>query len=186
MGGGATDTAAWSEFVRRYGPRIYNWCRQWRLQEADAQDITQTVLLRVVRQMETFRYDPGRSFRAWLKTVTRTAWCDWLENYCRPGQGTGDSAVFDSLSSIQARDELLQQLEDEYDRELLEVATARVRLRIKPHTWEAFRLLAYEGLSGPETANKLDMRLGAVYVAKSKVQKLLQEEIRRFDSGQEN
>ena len=31
-----TDQAAWGEFVERYGTRIYGWCRQWKLQEADA------------------------------------------------------------------------------------------------------------------------------------------------------
>jgi RNA polymerase sigma factor (sigma-70 family) len=142
------------------------------------------VLLRVARRMETFRYDPARSFRAWLKTVTRTAWSDWLESQCRPGQGSGDSAVLDRLGSIEARDELLKQLEDEYDLELLEFATLRVRLRIEPHTWEAFRLQAYEGLSAAEAASRLAMRLGAVYVAKSKVLKMLQEEIRRSDGGE--
>ena len=44
------DAAAWGEFVRRYGGLIYRWCRQRRLQDADAQDVTQTILLRVARQ----------------------------------------------------------------------------------------------------------------------------------------
>ena len=29
-----TDQAAWSDFVARYGPKILQWCRRWRLQEA--------------------------------------------------------------------------------------------------------------------------------------------------------
>src|SRR5437762_155337 len=79
LGSNPEDGAAWSEFVLRYGPKILQWCRGWRLQQADAEDVTQDVLLRVARQMQTFRYDPSRSFRAWLRTVAYRAWCDWLE-----------------------------------------------------------------------------------------------------------
>jgi RNA polymerase sigma-70 factor (ECF subfamily) len=35
------DQQAWDEFVERYGRKIYAWCRQWGLQETDAEDVTQ-------------------------------------------------------------------------------------------------------------------------------------------------
>ena len=54
---------------------------------------------------------------------------------------------------------------------------ARVRQRVAPHTWEAFRLLTFEGQSGAEVAPRVGMQVTMVYVAKSKVQKLLREEI---------
>jgi len=63
------DPAAWEEFVRRYGPRIHAWCRGWGLQDADAQDVTQDVLLEIARKVRDFHFDPTRSFRAWLKTL---------------------------------------------------------------------------------------------------------------------
>src|SRR5262245_31262762 len=43
------DQSAWKEFVECYGHRIAGWCRQWGLQEADAQDVAQTVLLKLVQ-----------------------------------------------------------------------------------------------------------------------------------------
>src|SRR5262249_59472623 len=54
------DQEAWKEFVLRYGPKIYRWCRQWNLQEADAQDVAQTVLLKLAGKMPAFDYDPSR------------------------------------------------------------------------------------------------------------------------------
>jgi DNA-directed RNA polymerase specialized sigma24 family protein len=45
------DQAAWAEFVRRYGTRIHGWCRHWGLQEADAQEVSQEVLLKLIRAM---------------------------------------------------------------------------------------------------------------------------------------
>src|SRR5438309_7512848 len=87
------DHAAWAEFVRRYGQQIYRWCRAFGLQEADAEDVTQTVLVKLTDKLRAFCYDPSRSFRAYLKTLTHYAWVDFLELHNRPGAGTGDSAV---------------------------------------------------------------------------------------------
>ena len=178
------DAAAWEQFVHRYGPRLLQWCSHWGLQDADAQDVTQNVLLMVARQMRTFRYDPERSFRGWLKTVTRGAWSKFLESQRRAGQGSGDSSVLDRVATVEAGDDLVRKIEEEYDRELLEAASARVRLRVDPQTWEAFRLLAFEGVSGADAAQRLGMKVGAVFVAKSRVQKMLQETIRALENEQ--
>lgn len=179
--GGGTDPAAWDEFADRYGSKIYGWCCRWGLQDADARDVTQTVLLALVRQMKDFAYDGNGSFRAWLKTVSQRAWGKFLEKQARGGRGTGDSAALDQLHSLPARDDLVQQIEEESDRELFQLALERVRQRVQPQTLEAFRLLALENVSGAEVARRLGMRIGAVYMAKSNVQKLLREEIRRFE-----
>ena len=114
-----TNQAIWAEFVEHYGAKIFTWCRKWNLQEADAQDVTQNVLLKLADKMRTFHYDPSRSFRAWLKTLTHHAWSDFLESRQRPGRGSGDSQVADMLHSLEARDDLVQHLEAEFDRELL-------------------------------------------------------------------
>jgi RNA polymerase sigma factor (sigma-70 family) len=175
------DQVAWGEFVGRYGPQIDGWCRRWGLQAADAQDVTQHVLLELARQMASFRYDPQGSFRGWLKTVAYRAWCKFIEARKRPGLGTGDSAVAALLDSVAAGDDLMERVEQESNRELLERAMARVQLRVQPHTWEAFRLTALEEKPGGEVAQQLGMKIGAVFVAKSNVRKMIEEEINRLD-----
>ena len=177
------DQAAWNELVVHYGSKIHAWCVRWGLQEADAQDVTQDVLLKLSRAMKDFTYDPSRSFRAWLKTLTNHALSDFLESRPRAGLGSGDSKVGIMLHTIEARADLLQRLEEEFDRELLEAAMTRVRLRVAPQTWEAFRLTALEGLSGAEAAERIPMQVAQVFVAKRRVQKLLQEEVARLDQG---
>jgi RNA polymerase sigma-70 factor (ECF subfamily) len=178
----ATDQAAWAEFVRRYSRPIFHWCRKWKLQEADAQDVTQTVLLKLARQMRTFAYDPTRSFRAFLKTITHRAWCNFLESRRRPGAGSGDSAVLELLQTVAAREDLVEHLGEEFDRELLDEAMARVRKRVEAHTWEAFARTALEGLSGAVVAQQLGLKVATVFRAKSKVLKMLQEEIARLEA----
>src|SRR3954467_695035 len=94
------DQAAWAEFLRRYGDQIHGWCRRWGLQEADALDLTQDVLFKLVRAMQAFRYDPSQRFRGWLKTVAHHAWQD-LGRGRRVVAAGGD----DLLQSIAARDD---------------------------------------------------------------------------------
>ena len=176
-----SDQAAWAELVAHYGGKIHAWSMRWGLQEADAQDVTQDVLVKLARAMENFSYDPTRSFRAWLKTLTNHALSDFLQGRPRTPQGSGDSQVFDLLNSVEARTDLLQRLEEEFDRELLEVAMTRVRLRVAPQTWEAFRLTALEGLSGAEAAERIPMQVAQVFVARRRVQNMLQEEVKKLE-----
>jgi RNA polymerase sigma factor (sigma-70 family) len=178
-----TNQAAWNEFVDQYGRKIYRWCRHWHLHETDAEDVTQMVLLKLAEKLRTFVYDPARSFRAWLKTLTQHAWSDFVEGRQQPGRGSGDSDVQALLHTVAARDELVQQLEEQFDHELLQEAVRRVRLRVEPRTWEAFQLVAITGLSGAEAGRQLQMKVATVFVNRSHVQKMLQEEIRCLEEG---
>ena len=126
------DQAAWSEFVARYGPRILQWCRGWGLQESDAQDVTQDVLLRLNLLMARFVYDPSGRFRGWLKTLTHHAWRDLVDKRRRSRFGDGDGSVFELLGSLQAGDDLVEQLDAEFRQEVMDRAMERVGQRVSP------------------------------------------------------
>src|SRR5262245_666931 len=64
------DQNAWARFVELYTPLLYYWARRAGLQEADAADLVQEVLGLLFQKLPEFAYDPGRSFRNWLRTVT--------------------------------------------------------------------------------------------------------------------
>ena len=53
----------------------------------------------------------------------------------------------------------------------------RVRDRVQPQTWEAFRLLTVEDFAGELVASGLGMPLSSVYVARHNVNKMVQEEL---------
>jgi RNA polymerase sigma-70 factor (ECF subfamily) len=176
-----TNQAAWGEFLKRYGPRIYAWCRRWNLQPADAEEVTQNVLLKLVAKMGSFTYDPSRSFRSWLKTLAHNAWVDYLQGVKNRGVGGNDSQAVQRLESIAARDDLVQRLESEFDQELLDEAMTRVRGRVEPQTWEAFRLTSMEGLSGAQAAERIPMKEAMVFIARGRVLKLLREEVQKLE-----
>ena len=178
------DAEAWSEFVGTYGPAVLGWCRRFGLQQADAEDVTQTVLLRLARRMKTFAYDEGKSFRAYLRTVTRYALNDFLAE--KTEAGSGDTALMHTLQSVAAREELETRLDGLFDRELLDEAMTRVRRRVEPHTWAAFESTAFGGLSGAEAAEALGMKVATVFKAKSKVVQAIREELARLEPDREH
>ena len=176
------DDSAWKQFVSLYGPHVVAWCRRYGLQDADARDVAQDVLLQFSRQAERFRYDRSRKFRGYLRTITHAAWCDWVERRQGRTSGAADDAVTALLEQVPARDDLAARLEAEYDHELLRLAMEKVKLRVTARTWEVFRLLAIEGLPGAEAAARVGMQLGSAFAARHKVQKLLRETIEALDN----
>jgi RNA polymerase sigma-70 factor (ECF subfamily) len=177
-----SDQAAWAEFVARYGWRIKRWCREWGLQESDCEDVAQTVLVKLLNAMQRFRYDPSKKFRAWLKTITHHAWLDMVRGRRKMTEG-GSATSEDPVLALEARDDLEEQLEAAYEQELVECALVRVRPRVEPLTWEAFRLTALEGLSGAKASAQLGMAVTSVYKAKSNVMKLLEAEVHCLEGG---
>jgi RNA polymerase sigma-70 factor (ECF subfamily) len=178
-----SGVAGWDEFVERYGRHIYRWCRRWNLQDADAEDVTQDILVKLTQKLRAFSYDPSRSFRGWLKTVAHHAWRDFADSRRHDRRAAGASHLQELMLTVEAREDLACRLEEAFDLELLEVAAVRVRLRVAPLTWEAFRLVSFEGLPVAEVADRVGMQVAMVYVAKSKVQKLLREEIEKLEVG---
>ena len=94
--------------------------------------------------------------------------------------GTGTTDMLEHLATVEARDDFVQRLDEEFDLELLELATAIVRGRVTARSWDAYQLTALEGRAASEAAASLGMRVGAVYQAKSTVMQMLQDEVRRL------
>jgi RNA polymerase sigma factor (sigma-70 family) len=63
------DRQAWDTLIERYAPLIWSICRRHRLGRADADDVGQSVWLRLVDQLDRVR-DPA-ALPGWLATTTR-------------------------------------------------------------------------------------------------------------------
>lgn len=183
------DEDAWDDFVRRYTPKVFEWCRKNNLQDSDAADVTQQVLLKLVSTMRTFEYDASRgSFRGWLKTVTSNTVRDlgrqWQNRNIR---AAGDTAGVNQMNAIcdeRALNELSGRIEAHYREELLREAEAQVRVRVQPATWQAWHATAIDARSVNEVATEVGMSVSEVYVAKSRVNKMMREVVQRMESAE--
>ena len=63
------DQQAWNMLVDRYASLVWSICRRCRLERADAEDVAQTVWLRLVDQLGRLR-EPD-ALPGWLATTTR-------------------------------------------------------------------------------------------------------------------
>ena len=63
------DDHAWDALVERYAPLVWSICRRHRLGRADADDVAQSVWLRLVDQLDRVR-EPA-ALPGWLATTTR-------------------------------------------------------------------------------------------------------------------
>jgi RNA polymerase sigma factor (sigma-70 family) len=170
------DGDAWDQFVELYQPMIRDWCLRWGSQAADAEDVAQQVLLKLLTAMKNYRRLAGSGFRSWLKTVTHNAWLDFVSS--RPSSAQFPASIDSITDSNDALEDLEAEMQRAFDNELLMLAMRRVEARVKPSTWEAFRLTAIEELQGVEAAARLDMEVSNVFVHKHRVMKLLEAEVR--------
>jgi RNA polymerase sigma factor (sigma-70 family) len=63
------DVQAWDALVERYASLIWSICRRYRLDRADAEDVGQSVWMRLVNKLDEIR-DPA-ALPGWLATTTR-------------------------------------------------------------------------------------------------------------------
>ncbi|MFO0881489.1 MAG: sigma-70 family RNA polymerase sigma factor [Gemmataceae bacterium] len=171
------DAAAWTQFVELYGPFVYGYARRQGLQDADAADLCQDVLLAVAGAVGRLEYDPRRgAFRNWLFTIVRRK----LTNRQRAARGCPlgrkDAAMADRLEQLPAAGE--DPWQQEWEQRRFAWACEQARAAVGDTTWQAFWLTAIEGLPGKEVAGQLRVSVAAVYHARQRVRTRLEELIR--------
>ena len=66
------DEASWEEFVATYQNYILSIIRNLKVDNHDAEDLLQSILLKLWKTLPTFEYNPGKGqFRYWLGRVTK-------------------------------------------------------------------------------------------------------------------
>lgn len=175
------DESAWRDFARQYGPGLVRFGVQHGLNRGDAEEVAQRVFAKLAVVMRTFVYDPSKSFRAWLRTLAHHAWSDFLAEQRRWLTEAVSPAAAQALQEQASADRLGTSLEEEYDRELLEIALVRVRQKVEPRTWRIFERLAFKDDPVAEVAAAEELTIGTAYRAKSRFQQLLTDELKRLE-----
>lgn len=143
--------------------------------------MTQDVLVRLAKHLGAFEYDPSATFRGWLRRVSENAIADFFRTRRRTPATDGGTSFLASLESVEAQQDLQARLDAGFDLELLDLAKARVKARIDKDRWLAWELTAVEQFSGEEVSERLGMKLPTVYSNRSKVQKMISDEISLLD-----
>jgi RNA polymerase sigma-70 factor (ECF subfamily) len=164
------EREAWDRFALLYTPLVYHWARRVGLQASDAADLVQDVFATLLQKMPGFVYDPGRSFRAWLRTQVLNKWRD---DRRRAGRRAGAAP----LDDVAGPDPAEEAWEAEYVRAVIGRALEVMRVEFEPTTWKACWAMTAEGRPAAEVAAELGITLAAAYTAKSRVLRRLRREL---------
>lgn len=176
---------AWDQFAQLYQPVIYRLARHRGLQDADAQDLAQHVLIAVASAIDRWeKSDESVRFHHWLRRVARNAIVNALSR--RPqDRAAGGSSVHELLLEQPQVDlESDAAIELEYRRELYLRAAQTVRGDVDPATWRAFEITVIENRSIDEAAVELLKPVGTIYAARSRIMRRLREAVRELEQAE--
>ncbi len=156
---------AWPRFVRLYTPLLFYWARQVGLEREDAADLVQDVLTTLVENLPTFEYQPDKSFRRWLHTITLNKWRTRRRRKTLPQPGVDDPTV--SHAAVAPAEEPFD--ESEYRQQLVRQALQIMQAEFEPTTWKACWEAVVSDRPAAEIAQELGVSVNVVYSAKSRV-----------------
>jgi RNA polymerase sigma-70 factor (ECF subfamily) len=168
----------WRRLLDLYQPLLRAWMARAGVADADADDLTQEVLLAVFRDVGGFERRSAGAFRSWLRTILAHRLQDFFRSRRYRPLATGDSDFVERLHQLASPDsELSREWDREHDRHVAGKVMQMVRRDVEPATWQAFRRQVLDGVSAAEVAVELGLSPNAALLAKSRVLKRLRAEL---------
>ncbi len=170
----------WARFVDVYEPFIRRFIRLDARLSADADDVCQEVMRKIISHLSRFQRGREGSFRCWLKTITVNEVNDYWRRKTRERivNAGVDNLMVDALAD--PADSLSEEWDREHGRHVLRRLQELVEREFAPTTWRAFHLRVIEQRSSAEVAATLGISRNAVDIAKSRVLSRLRREAAGF------
>ncbi|MCU0713695.1 MAG: sigma-70 family RNA polymerase sigma factor [Pirellula sp.] len=182
------DADSWLEFVGIYQPTILKMARRRGLQDADARDVAQQILISVSHSISSWSPNlDGPPFRAWLVTITRNAITNALSRKPIDSAWGGSSVVsqMNSLPEPSSLEETRAELSRETRNQTILWAANQIRNEFSHSVWQAFWMTAIEGKPISEVAKALNCSAGSIYVSRYRVIARLKEKVHDLTQGWE-
>lgn len=172
------ENEGWNRLAELYTPLICAWLRRYDVQESDAHDLVQEVLLAVSKDLSKFEHhgQPG-AFRGWLKAILINRLRKFWRARDRRPQARGDSDIDAKLAQLDdPASELSQIWNREHDQYVLRQLLSLAEPHFEPTTWNAFCRVALEGATADLVAQEIGISRNAVIIAKCRVLNRLRQE----------
>lgn len=181
---GERDERAWAEFLLLYEPLVLRLTRRRGLQESDARDTTQQVLLRISGAIERYQPDGAEaSFRRWLFRVARNVVVTFLTKRSRQAETMDDRRMAELLDATLAASPESELFDHEYRQQVLAWSMEQVRREFHQSTWQAFVETSINGRAIADVARELNLSAGSVYVARSRIIGRLRAKVEEFEAN---
>ena len=180
---------AWQEFFDMYWALLFNFARRAGLSEADAEEVVMETVETVARKIEEFEYNrqTGR-FKSWLLTIVRFKLGDRFRKIKRQAE-KGEMTTLDEISEGQIADTDATELEKIWDAEwqkrMVDMALERVKQLVGHKQYQIFYCYVIQEQKAAEVADFLNVTKAQVYVAKNRVGKVFEGELKILASESE-
>ncbi|MGZ5538477.1 MAG: RNA polymerase sigma factor, partial [Chthoniobacterales bacterium] len=179
------DRKRWQQFFDSYWKLIYGAARKAGLTEAEAQEVVQETLITVAKKIDSLKYDPAiGSFKGWLLNITRWRIADQFrkrkpDNARKSSRDDGEArtATIERIADP-AGLELDEIWDEEWRRNRLQAAVARVKRKVDPKQYQIFDCYVFKEWPAQKVASELRVTIAQVYLAKHRLAALLKKELR--------
>ena len=178
------DQKGWREFFDRYWRLVYGFARKAGMNDADAQDIVQEVMLSVSKSLPAYRQQKGGSFKGWLLTIVRRRMADHWRS--RLPKDQLNVPLPEQASALGGDDAALEKIwQEEWEGRLFEAAAQRVQQRVGARNYLIFDMLVRQQTSLRDVCRSLGVNAAQVYLAKHRVGRLMKQEVATLREGRE-
>ena len=170
----AGDEISWDEFYNRYCTVVREIARFKGLDEAEAEDICQQVMLQFFKQSKTFKFDPDIArFRTYFGRIIQSK----ISNYYRNQPDVPSEEIEPDPQPGEAENLFLT----EWRKMILKEAERELKNRVAPETFQAYELYAVQNRPVEKVAAYLDCSVNQVYQAKKRCFAMMREILLRMN-----
>lgn len=180
------DQAGWREFFDRYWRLIYGFARKAGMNDADAQDIVQEVMVSVSRSLPDYRRQQGGSFKGWLLTIVRRRMADhWRSRLPKDQRNVPLPEQPSALPAAAEEDDLERIWQEEWESRLFETAAQRVQQRVGARNYLIFDMTVRQHTPLRDVCRSLGVNAAQVYLARHRVGRMMKQEVTALREGRE-
>lgn len=161
----------WERLIAVYEPLLKMWALRAGVEESACDDLSQEVMLVVVRRIGEFEREHVGAFRGWLRAIL----ANFLKKYFRDRPQIVCRIDIDAVAQTDSH--LGRELDREHDEFMTLRAMHSVQGDFSAATWSAFQQQVVDGLPPAQVAATLGLSLNAVLKAKGRVLNRLRKEL---------
>lgn len=182
------DQESWKVFYDTYSKMVYSVAAKAGLSHAECEEVVQETFIALANKMPEFQYDPSKSFRSWLSHTTGFKIKDQFRRRKR-------NRAMDNPTTKEERTRTIERIADpasldvdtifesEWRERVLELAVEKLKKQVAPGQFQIFDLYVVKKWPVRKVAATLGISSGQVYLAKHRLWKMVQKEVKALDKA---
>lgn len=183
------DQEIWQVFYDTYNRLVYSVAAKAGLDHTERDEVVQETFIALAKKMPEFKYDPAKSFKSWLIHTTQFKIGDQLRkrkrrlvsNDTRTSLREGRTRTIERIPDPVSVD-VGSIFESEWRERVFTAAVERLKGQVTAMQFQIFDLYVVKKWPVRKVASMLGISAGRVYLAKHRLWKLVQREVKALEA----